>query len=113
MTAALAPLPSVGPRLRVGHLRLATRHAMPEALASRQVALDARSLVAHVGTELESLLADGDRSLWIIRRLHVAATADAGANGAEALARALRDAVARALRDGADGVVRFESRAAR
>jgi hypothetical protein len=113
VTAAPAPLSSTGPRLRLGRVRFATRLAMPAALTARQPRLDESDLVTHVKTELASLLTDGDRSLWIIRRLHVSAVADAAGGGAEAVARALREAVARALRGGAESIVRFESRAER
>ncbi|WP_157217419.1 hypothetical protein [Flavisphingomonas formosensis] len=113
MAALPAPLPPAGPRLRLGRVRLATRLAMPPWLAARQPRFGEAELVARIRGEVAPLLHSGDDALWVIRRLDVVAVADAAADGAEALARAMREAVARALAGGADGVVRFESRAAR
>jgi hypothetical protein len=64
---------------------------------------------------LASLLDDADPSVWIVRRLDLAAFVDGGgrAGAAAGLARALRAAIARALHgEDGGGVLRFPTRAA-
>jgi hypothetical protein len=119
MTAAPAPAaatlaaPAPAARLRLGRLRLLTRLAMPAAQAARHPGLSDADLPAQLHGELAPFLANGDPSVWVIRRLRVSTTVNDGNDPAGALARAVRNAIARALRGDGDGIRHFADRSSR
>lgn len=102
---------SASARLRLGRVHLATRLAMPERSARRTRRLAEADVAAALRRDLSARLADGDPSVWLIRKLEVSLVVDAEQDAGEALGRAVRAAVERALRGDGEGVLRYADRA--
>lgn len=92
-------------------MHLATRLAMPERSARHVRRLTEADVEAALRRDLSVRLADGDPSVWLIRKLDVSLVVDAEQDAGEALGRAVRAAVERALRGDGQGVLRFADRA--
>lgn len=119
MRAAVAQL-STAPRLTLGRVGVSLRAGAARAFIPPnhwdERAFADSDFAAALEDVLGPVLASGDPSVWIIRRVNLKAVVDAGwdrAQTARAFASALRGAVMRALKgESVDGVIRFADRSA-